>query len=124
MLLFKTEHVAPILDGTKTQTRRLWPKGCRVKAGNVYQARTRMLDASSTFARLRILRVWRERLGDITEDDAHAEGYPSRDAYLDAFQDINRLWRASLWAFTLSSEVWAVEFAVERQSAAAEVAQP
>jgi len=89
MLLFKPEHVEAIKSGRKTQTRRLWPHGCRVKVGSIHQCRTRMLDASSTFARIRILRVWRERLLDISEADAHAEGYLSREAYWTAFVRIN-----------------------------------
>ena len=31
MILFRAEHKPLILAGTKTQTRRLWPKGCRVR---------------------------------------------------------------------------------------------
>jgi len=42
------------------------------------------------FARLEILAVYQERLGDISEDDARAEGYPSRAEYFQAFARINR----------------------------------
>jgi len=40
--------------------------------------------------RLEILAVYQERLGDISEDDARAEGYPSRAEYFQAFARINR----------------------------------
>ncbi len=88
VLLFKPHHREKILAGTKTHTRRVW-KRCRVKAGNVYQARTKLFDKSSTFARLEVLRVWRERLLDISEHDAHCEGYESREAFFEAFKRIH-----------------------------------
>ena len=90
MILFKEAHVAPILSGRKTQTRRLW-KQPRVKVDNVYQARTRMLDKSSTFALLRVKQVrtmW--KFDDITPEDAWAEGYDSVGEFLAAFRAINR----------------------------------
>jgi len=88
MILFRQEHVEPILAGTKTQTRRTWEKP-RARVGTVHLAKTRMLSTES-FARLEILAVYRERLGDLSEEDAIAEGYPSREAYLQAFARINR----------------------------------
>lgn len=88
MILFRREHVEPILAGTKTQTRRAWKKP-RARVGTVHLAKTRML-SSDYFARLAILAVYEERLGDISEEDARAEGYPSRAAYLQAFARINR----------------------------------
>ena len=89
MLLFKPEHVQPILDGRKTQTRRLWPHGQRVKVGAIHQCRTRMLDAESCFARIAIKQVQHEPLGWITNLDAWAEGYDDAAAYMEAFERIN-----------------------------------
>ena len=91
MILFKAVHVPLILADVKTQTRRLWPHGCRAKAGSVHWAQTKMLDPDSRFARLRILRVWQERLGGITQADSWAEGYPNAHEYLKAFHEINRV---------------------------------
>lgn len=108
MLLFKPEHVPMILEGSKTQTRRLWPHGCRVKVGNIYQARTKMLDPKSTFALLRVKRVWQEPLEGISFDDAWAEGYASKTIYLDTFHAINKT------KFGFNPTIWAVEFEVER----------
>ena len=88
MILFRQEHVEPILAGTKTQTRRAWEKP-RARVGTVHLAKTRML-STEYFARLEILAVYQERLGDISEEDARAEGYPSRAEYLQAFARINR----------------------------------
>jgi len=88
MILFRQEHVEPILAGTKTQTRRTWAKP-RARVGSIHLAKTRML-STEFFARLEILAVYRERLGDISEEDAIAEGYPSRAEYFQAFARINR----------------------------------
>ena len=110
MLLFKQEHVAMILSGQKRQTRRLWPHGCRVKVGSIHQARTRMLDKSSTFAMLRIMQVWQEKLRNISMEDSLAEGYSTTIAYLEAFRRINKVSTETV----LNTVVWAVEFEVEK----------
>jgi hypothetical protein len=107
MILFKPEHVAPILSGRKTQTRRMGNK--RWNVGAVHQARTRMLDADSTFAHLCIRDVRREVLRQITETDAWAEGYETRADYLAAFRRINR----NPPGEQLKFYVWVVEFARE-----------
>ncbi len=86
MLLFKPQHVEPILLGLKIQTRRSWKKA-RAKAGSIHLAKQRML-SKEYFARLEILEVYKERLGSISEQDARAEGYPSVMAYLIAFVNI------------------------------------
>lgn len=87
-LLFKPKHVPMILSGTKTQTRRLW-KRPRVKVGGTYWASTKLFDQNARFARLRVVRLWREPLGAISEADARAEGYLSPEDYLFAFDSIN-----------------------------------
>lgn len=88
VVLFKPYHVPMILEGRKTETRRVW-KTCRVRLGNSYQARTKLFDKGSTFARLKVLRINKERLLDITNESAINEGYSSREAFLDAFYTIN-----------------------------------
>ncbi len=70
MILFKPQHVEPILRGRKTQTRRGW-KRRRAVPGSIHDARTAMF--GEPFARLRIRRVWQERLGDISAADVLAE---------------------------------------------------
>jgi hypothetical protein len=104
MILFKSEHIAPILDGRKTQTRRLGKR--RWNIGAVHQCRTRMLDASSTFARVEIVELHCGPLRDISHDDAVAEGYTGIGTYLTAFYAINKM------ATDANPLVWVVTFAL------------
>jgi len=109
MLLFKPEHVQPILDGRKTQTRRLW-KRARAKVGSVHQCYTRPAWVSppgEPFASIKVTGVRQERLGDIVHHDAKREGYPSINAYIDAFCAINKTPRSFA---VLDQIVYVVDF--------------
>jgi len=99
MILFKPEHVEPILAGKKTQTRRTGKRRWRV--GAIHQCRVAMFD--EPFARVRILDVRREPLQDITAVDASAEGYESVADYRRAFANIYGFWDPLEW-------VWVVDF--------------
>ena len=89
MLLFKPEHVQMILDGKKTQTRRVW-KTQRIKVGSIQLAKTRML-SKEFFAKLRIKRIWKESINNISDEDVWKEGYSNnRFGYLTLFYKINK----------------------------------
>lgn len=105
MILFKPEHVAPILTGAKTQTRRLGKR--RWRHDSIHQARTALF--GEPFARLRILEVRQERLRTISLDDAVAEGYTGPGTFLHAFYRINGM------AFDADPLVWVVTFEVVTQ---------
>ena len=102
MILFKPEHVAPILGRRKTQTRRVGKK--RWNVGAVHQCQTRMFDNLSVFAHVRIVGVDQEWLRSITMHDAIAEGYTGPGTYLDAFYRINKM------AWDANPLVWVVYF--------------
>ena len=101
MILFKKEHVPLILSGRKTQTRRLW-KRQRAKVGSIHLAKLKML-SKEYFARIRILKVWQERLSHLSTEDALKEGYPSRAHFLAKFWEINGITSSQIW-------LWVVEF--------------
>lgn len=106
MILFKPEHVPLILNGTKTQTRRLW-KTSRARVGSIHKAKTKML-SKDYFAKIHILKVWQEQLGCISDSDAHKEGYPSRYAYFKKFDKINGRTSLDRW-------LWVVEFELVKE---------
>jgi hypothetical protein len=103
VILFKPEHVEPILSGRKTQTRRMGKK--RWNVGSVHQCATRLFDPDAVFARVKLLAVEQEPLGWIDDYGATLEGYESRDHYLQAWNRING-------DTELDTPVWVVEFEV------------
>lgn len=103
MILFQHQHIFPILIGLKTQTRRTWKKA-RVKVGSTQQAKTELI-SKHYFAQLKVLAVYQERLGDITEHDAYDEGGYTLESYKEVFQRIYGDWDDNL-------VVWVVKFEV------------
>ena len=69
--------------------------------GSTHQARTRLF--GEPFALLHVIRVWQEPIGDVSDDDAYAEGYSKRDDFLASFARING-------DVPLDEVVWYVEF--------------
>ena len=111
MMMFQPEHVAPILSGRKTETRRLW-KSQRVKVGSIQKAKLKMFSKDS-FAHIRILGVWQERLGDISEESVWAEGYDTLEEYKGVLERVNKR-RHLVWDDDLA--VWAVKFELMAKS--------
>ena len=104
MLLFKHHHVPLILNGDKTQTRRKWPKGLRAIVGSVHECKTRLFGpGSEPFARVRILKVYRERLGDMPDEDYRKEGLYTCESFQQVWTDING-------SYDSEEVVWVVEF--------------
>ncbi len=104
MLLFKPEHIYPILEGRKTETRRQWDRW-RVNLGSTQQAKTVMI-SREFFALLEIMDRYEQTLGEISPGSIHAEGYNSLDQYRQVWEKINkRPWDDS-------EEVKVVEFRV------------
>lgn len=104
MILFKPEHVAPILAGTKTQTRRAGSK--RWNVGTVHQCKTTLFSPDPPFARVRILDVRRQVLGEMSREEVLAEGYRTWPEYMAALSAIHDR------EFDPHEEVWVVEFEV------------
>ena len=99
MALFKKRFINLILEGRKTQTRRThrytW------KPGRVYHIKTSWFN--TTPRRIKIIRKWRQRLGDMTEEDAKAEGFKNLEEFRRAWEEIHGHWNPD-------EEVWVYEF--------------
>lgn len=102
MILFKPEHVEPILAGEKTQTRRLGKK--RWNEGAVHQCKTNLF--GDLFARVTIIQVRQERLGDISLEDLVREGHATGEDYKAVWERIYK----TPWDDELL--VWVVDFEV------------
>lgn len=123
---FKPEMIEAIKAGRKTQTRRpikdrdfqFWPhpeileqshicavynKDCRPRwqIGRRYSVCPGR--GKNRVALIEIISIWQEPVGQISGDDAHAEGFESRYAFLWAWK---RLYPKS----DLSEPVWVLEF--------------
>ena len=105
MILFKDRFIEAILTGQKTQTRRGGKK--RWNVGSTHQCRTSYF--SQPFAVVEIKNVRREKLGEITQKGAQAEGFETPADFLASFADINKLDDTEKLPDT---EVWVIEFAL------------
>jgi hypothetical protein len=108
VILFKPEHVAPVLDDTKTQTRRTGKR--RWKVGSVHKCYTKPPYArggAEPFCEVRILDVRHEAMRGMSEADAHAEGYTTRQHYYEAF---SRIYGMATYTKHLDEPLWVVEF--------------
>jgi hypothetical protein len=88
MPIFKPKHLNLILQGTKTQTRRI--SRYRLKIGKAYAARSKMLEPAQ--ARIVITRAWRQQLRDLTPEDVRKEGFNSLTEFKQAWIDIYGSW--------------------------------
>jgi hypothetical protein len=89
-MLFHPKYVPMIVAGSKKVTRRVWKRNL-VKAGGIYQCKTRMFD-SRWFAKIRVTRVWMQKLGEITETEAIADGHSSLDEFKESWMKFYGKW--------------------------------
>jgi hypothetical protein len=87
-LLFKKEHINKILEGTKTQTRRRHKRP--LKVGRVYDVNKDWYH--STDIKIRIVKAYIQRLGDITPDEAFKEGGYTIEEFISVWKRINISW--------------------------------
>jgi hypothetical protein len=100
-ILFKRENLKKVLDGRKTQTRRQGKLTYRV--GQRYGVKDRYFGKPAAYVVIR--RRWRERLGDISPEDAGKEGYSNIWTFKAAWIRLHGHWDPT-------EEVTAYEFAL------------
>jgi hypothetical protein len=102
-MLFKPEHLQMILAGTKTATRRIWKKPM-VKVGNIYKAKLKML-SRDYFAKIKVTKMFKQELGEMTDEDARKEGYKNIMAFHEIWIKINGAWQDNLLVDVIEFEV-------------------
>jgi hypothetical protein len=80
-----------ILKGEKTQTRRLSGKSANYKVGYAYSIRDKWFSKAQGY--ILITRKFRQKLGDISPEDAKKEGYNSLDEFRAVWIKINGSWK-------------------------------
>lgn len=101
-MLFKARFIEPILQGRKTETRRLW-KQPMVRAGNTYGARSAY--NADAFATLKILYVRREKLGSIDSEGIRREG-------CETLEEFKRIWADAYGSWDPDAEVFVIGFSI------------
>ena len=92
-----------VLSGKKTQTRRRIRPGRKFvyQAGKTYTIQPKR--SQSAVARFEALAVRKQQLGEMTQDEAVAEGFGSIAEY-------QELWVRQYGSFNPDKEVWVIEF--------------
>ncbi len=102
-MLFSKKHIKQIITGDKTQTRRRSDtKG--VKIGNSYRAcESIFTKREDSPAYVVVTDVYKERLGDLSEEDAKKEGGYTVEEFKNVWLDIHGEWNKN-------ERVWVIEF--------------
>jgi hypothetical protein len=101
-MLFKPYHLPMIRKGLKTETRRNW-KRKMAKVNGVYSIQTKMFQNRSDSELLKVNYIFKQKLGDMTEDQANKEGGYTLNEFKKKFENINGFWSNEL-------EVYAIGF--------------
>lgn len=89
MISFSEQFKPLILDGTKTQTRRTGR--CRWKVGSVHKVTTNTRAPEAVFGSVRITSLRRDWLINITQASIKAEGFRTKQEFIEAFAKCYRI---------------------------------
>ena len=103
-LLWKKAYIPMILSGAKTATRRR--SRPMIKEGGVYYVRTGFFEHLQE--RIRVDRLYAQRLGDMTEDDALKEGAKTLGEFIKEWETLSGSWDPE-------AVVWVAEFHLEKK---------
>jgi hypothetical protein len=92
MALFKRKLIPLVLSGVKTQTRRIhkrsWVIGHTYKIKDSYYCKG--------LGTIKITRAFKQRIGDISEQDVQKEGFKNREEFIQTWININKAWNPDL----------------------------
>ena len=86
--MFKRELLDLVISGKKTQTRRRHKNP--LKEGRIYAVKRNWLEATGEY--IRITKVYPQKLGDVSEEEAIKEGFSGLDKFREAWIRINGNW--------------------------------
>lgn len=93
-MIFQSEHIEVSKIGLKTQTRRRWDKK-RAIIGHYEPVMRGYRDKHNpNDGYILITGTYKQRLGDISEEEARAEGGYTRAEFIRVWIRINGIWRA------------------------------
>ena len=99
-MIFRPELVPLVLDGRKTQTRRLGV--FEYTPGRDYAVQPGR--GKHAVGRIKVTAVRRERLGDISQADALREGFASRWEFIAYWRDLHGSWEPDLKPIVIDFE--------------------
>ena len=83
LAIFKRRHLRKILEGTKTQTRRIHKYTLTI--GKTYAVRDRWF--SKPQGHILVTRKFRQQLGDISLEDVHKEGFSNFEEFKQEWEE-------------------------------------
>jgi hypothetical protein len=86
MALFKRNLILMVLSGVKTQTRRIHQRGWVI--GHTYKIKDTYY--CKGLGTIKITRAFKQRLGDISEQDVQKEGFKDRAEFIQTWIKINK----------------------------------
>lgn len=103
-MLFRPNHIDLIKQRIKRESRRAWKGKPKVKVGRFYPImRDYRHKHNPDDGYILIEKLWRQRLGDMSEQEAQAEGGYTLAEYKEVWIDINGSWNSD-------EVVWVVDF--------------
>lgn len=93
-IIFTPDHVKMILDGKKTMTRRV--HRYRLKEGNIYKVKKNWYIYYIPGLSIKVTHSIKQRLGDITPEDAMKEGGYTVEEFKEIWTKINGSWTPDL----------------------------
>lgn len=107
MILFKEPSVQLILRGEKSQARKLWARARAKEGAEHLLYRRPPMTGEKPFAKILVTRVWKQLIGEMTQEEALAEGWPDTAAWIEQFSEGKKFDRP-----VDEVEVYALEFEV------------
>jgi len=101
-LTFKRPFLSLILEGKKTQTRRL-SNTRQLQEGRIYAIMDDWTEGPKAY--VRIIRKFQQRLGDITHEEIQKEGFNSLEEFKAAWEKLYGVWQPNQTVIVYEFEV-------------------